>query len=258
MRVKITLCLCLISLSAVATELKTPLKVAAIDWCPQLCPKLGDKQGFIQEIVELIYAGSKYDLKVEFYPWSRALTMVRQGRVDAILSPAKAEAPDLLYPLNEVGLQRMCFFTTADDSWNYESVSSLSGRQFGIATDTSIEELNEYAEKHQEQFQYQPYHDRYIMQQANKVKRKRVDAFLFTYNSTVYELKRRGVQEQFRNAGCVTSTYVYMAFTPNPSMQNKIAPAIDYFDQQMLKLKQGEGIEDIMQRYGLEDWRQLE
>ncbi|WP_154715120.1 transporter substrate-binding domain-containing protein [Neptuniibacter caesariensis] len=96
-------------LSAIGmADSKNTIKIAAIDWCPQLCPNQ-DQKGYIIDIVKEIYRDSGYQLEIETYPWSRALTMVRQGRVDAVLSPARAEAPALRYPQQEVGFQRMCF-----------------------------------------------------------------------------------------------------------------------------------------------------
>lgn len=106
----------LVATQAIADEQEV-IQIAAIDWCPQLCPA-HTNPGYIAELVEQIYGSSDYQLNIKTYPWSRALSMVRKGEVDAVLSPARAEAPDPIYPHYEVGIQRMCFFTLATNSWN--------------------------------------------------------------------------------------------------------------------------------------------
>ena len=122
----------------------------------------------IIELVHEVFKDSQYEITLNYYPWSRAIKNVLQGKSDALLYPAKAEAPSLIYPKLPVGTQRMCFFTKIDSDWTYTTPTSLKNMQIGIATDTSIEELNDYVKVHYEQFQFQPYHDRYVIQNARK------------------------------------------------------------------------------------------
>ena len=89
---------------------KKVIKFAAIDWCPQLCSQQQD-QGYIIELIKKIYSASEYQLEIDFFPWSRAIKVVRNGQYHALLSPAKYEAPDLRYPLNPAGYQQMCFLS---------------------------------------------------------------------------------------------------------------------------------------------------
>ena len=78
------------------------LTIAAIDWCPQLCPTSDltlqtnkEKPDFIINIVNEIFKDCEFDLKIDYYPWSRAIKLVKEGKVSVLLSPAKAEAPSL-------------------------------------------------------------------------------------------------------------------------------------------------------------------
>lgn len=144
------------------------INIAAIDWCPQICVN-EENPGYIIDIVKMIYQNTGYHLSIKFYPWSRDIKYVREGKVDAILAPTKSEVPDLLYPTNEVGVQRMCFFTKISSDWLYEDNSSLNGMAIGIAQDGGLEELNNYVKQHPEQFQVQPYLDRYLQQNIAKL-----------------------------------------------------------------------------------------
>lgn len=230
------------------------LSIAGIDWCPQICVNK-NKPGYIVEIVNTVFADSPYTIKIDYYPWSRAIKLTKEGKVTALLSPAKAEAPMLRYPAQEVGRQQMCFFTGKDSIWQYKGIESLKGQQIGVSADSSLEELNGYLKQHPEQFQFQPYHKRYLEQNAGKLNKKRIDSFLFTYNSTVYELNRLGIGNNYRSAGCVSKTNVYLAFSNISSNQQEVSQMIDYLDQKMVQLHLEGTVQRIMNKYQLSSWR---
>jgi len=229
------------------------VNIASIDWCPQLCPK-EHKDGYIIDILKIIFKNSPYTLNIKSYPWSRSIAMTKRGQVLALLSPAKAEAPNLTYPKLEVGKQMMCFFANKKSSWMYEGTKSLKNLKIGIASDTSIEELNEYVNNNSKQFQFIPYSQSYIEQSIKKLQNNRFDAFLFTKNSTIYKINSMGLKNQFKIAGCVSSANIYMAFTANEKFKKEVNEVIEYFDKKMYELKKTKVIGNIMQNYGLTLW----
>jgi len=229
------------------------INIASIDWCPQLCPK-EKKDGYIIDILKEVFKNSPYELNIKSYPWSRSIAMTKQGQVLALLSPAKAEAPSLTYPKLEVGKQMMCFFTKKKSTWSYKGIKSLKNQIIGIATDTSIEELNEYVKNNKQQFQFLPYSQKYIEQSIKKLQNDRFDTFLFTKNSTIYKINALGLKNEFKIAGCVSSASIYMAFTSNTNFRNEVNQMIDYFDVKMKELKKTKKIEKIMNSYGLSSW----
>jgi len=227
------------------------INISAIDWCPQICID-GDRPGYVVELVSEVFRGTQYTLNIEHYPWSRAIKNVLQGKSDALLSPAKAEAPNLIYPEHEVGKQRMCFFTQSSSNWSYTGPESLANMQIGIAVDTSIEELNEYVKNNLTQFQFQPYHERYVLQNAHKLDKKRTDTFLFTKNTTLYSLALAGESDKYREAGCVSEASIYMAFTPAKSKKESIEEMISIFDQRMVEINKTSFFETLIKKYGLQ------
>jgi len=226
------------------------INISAIDWCPQICIN-NEKPGYVVELITEVFKGTKYTLNIEHYPWSRAIKNVLQGKHEALLSPAKAEAPNLIYPIHGVGKQRMCFFTKKSVSWTYSGPESLVNLQIGIAIDTSIEELNDYVKNNLSQFQYQPYHERYVLQNAHKLDKNRIDTFLFTKNSTIYLLALAGESDKYREAGCVSQADIFMAFSPVKSKRAKVKEMILLFDKRMMEINKGVFIDRLMQKYGL-------
>jgi len=231
-----------------ANNSKRTIKIAATDWCPQLCNDTA-KPGYINEIIEKIYPANLYHLKVDYFPWSRAIKLVEQGKYDALLSPAKAEAPELKYPLHALGTQQMCFFTLKNKQWNFEGIASLYGLSIGVARDSTIEELNEFMAKDAESFQVQTYLSRFVEQNTYKLIKGRIDTFLFTKHTTMYELKRLGLSNKIRVAGCVSKANIYVAFTPLKTKEKYIEELINRFDELMPALSESGVITNIINQY---------
>ncbi|WP_394251929.1 hypothetical protein [Vibrio profundi] len=85
--------------------------------------------------------------------------------------------------------------------------------------------------------------------------RERLDTFLFTYNSTIFSLQQLNLESSYREAGCVSSEPIYMAFSPNPDQSEQIDELMRFFDRRMQKLKETGQIESIMESYRLADWQ---
>lgn len=227
---------------------KITIKVASIDWCPQLCLDEA-RPGYVNEIVKKVFPSSHYLVEVDYFPWSRAIKAVRQGSYDALLSPAKKEAPDLIFPNNEVGMQQMCFFVLKDSQWNYQGENSLKTVDIGIARDTSIEELNLFMRNNLQRFQFQTYLDRFVEQSAKKLMKGRFDTFIFTKQTTNYELRQLNLHTKIREAGCVSKANIYMAFTPKVEKRKFINRLIQEFDSQMQTLKSNGELDKILEKY---------
>jgi len=226
------------------------IKVAAIDWCPQICVN-ESYEGYTVDLIKKVYEKGAHKLEIDVFPWSRAIKYVSDGKYDALLAPAKKEAPHLIFPSYGVGIQRMCFFTSAKNTWMYTGEDSLTAMQVGIAFDTSIEELNQYIKEHPQQFQFQPYHERYVAQNAGKVLKGRIDAFLFTKNTTLFELKKAGLEGAIKNAGCVSQADIYLAFTADKRKTANVVKASSFFESRMKYLIQSGYVDKLHQKYGI-------
>jgi ABC-type amino acid transport substrate-binding protein len=232
------------------TTLKEVIHIDAIDWCPQICLD-SNQPGYVIELVNKIFENTQYRLNIRIFPWSRAIRNISTGKADALLSPAKSEAPNLLYPALHVGYQQMCFFTLYNSSWRYDGISSLKGLQIGIAKDTSIEELNVFVKDNPSQFQFQPYHERYIAQNIAKLKKGRIDSFLFTKNSTFFSLHLQQKQGYIKEAGCLSKEPIYMAFTPVISKQEKITMMMSVFNNKLSAIKKTQYLKELIASYHL-------
>ncbi|MFT5295001.1 MAG: polar amino acid transport system substrate-binding protein [Colwellia sp.] len=64
------------------------IRIAAIDWCPQVCINQ-PIEGYTVELIRKVFEESDFELVIDIYPWSRAIKYVTNGEYDALLSPAK-------------------------------------------------------------------------------------------------------------------------------------------------------------------------
>lgn len=247
-------CLCFIVLIlarvSYADEYVQTIRIAAIDWCPQIC--IGEeKKGYVIELVAEVFRSTPYNITITYFPWSRGIKYVNEGEYHALLAPTKSEAPNLLFPKFPVGEQSMCFFSSKNNTWRYEGELSLEGLQIGIALDTSVEELNDYIQDNLDQFQFQPYHDRYVRQSVGKVNKGRIDAFLFTKNTTNHILNKFQIKDQIKESGCVSKASFYLAFTPEIKLESKTQSWLTAFDERMKLLIENGYVSGLHKRYGI-------
>lgn len=233
--------------------LKT-LKIAQLEWCPEICPGQ-ERPGYIVELLEAVFAGSGYTLEYTTYPWSRALSSTKGGASLAVIAPAKKEAPYLLYPEQPVGIQRACFYTRSTSGWTYEGLASLPGQRIGLPADMSLEEIHDYVMDNRDQFYFQAITGRYLQLSINMLKTGRLDAFGFTENAVIYQLRRDFAgEEAIRQAGCVSTTPVYLAFTPTDRYGALRDQVMHFFDDRVAQMRKDGTVTALMARYGLVDW----
>ncbi len=245
-----------VSSNAAATDHAEPnfsLSVAQLNWCPQICPR-GEQAGYIIDIVREIFDGTNFNLNYQTMSYPIARGKTERGEIDALLAPAKIEAPDLLYPTQPVGFQRVCFYTLTDSLWTYSGEASLADLTIGIAIDISLEEIHDYVQKHENQFVFQAESKRYIEESLRMLEIGRLDTFVFNENSVLYYIRKQGWQDKVRLAGCVSMAPVFMAFSPALSETPKSKAAIQLLDRKILEMKKNGSITKIMNRYSLPDW----
>ena len=246
------LCCWLFWVGSSFSAMASGLHIAAIDWCPQICLD-SQRPGYVVELVNEVYKEQQSEVTTKHYPWSRAIKLVSNGDAQALLSPAKKEAPHLVYPEQPVGYQQMCFFVRKNNDWQYTGEASLHGQRVGIATDTSVEELNDFVKANPEIFQFQPYHERFVVQNAGKLLFDRIDSFIFTLNTTRYTLEKANLLDKVKVAGCVAKVPIYIAFTPVATADFDPQQAAGFVDAKLISLTSDGTRTVILRRYGIRD-----
>lgn len=189
------------------------LTLASTDWCPYVCSADAQRPGIVTEYLTELLARQGVALKVEHYPWSRAVYLASRGSVDGLLTAAPGEAPGMLFAQQPTWTYQVCFFTRTDSPWLFHDTASLRGR--------SLAYMQGYA--------YGPALDRYLSDPANAagmrpisgnqvtdrliamLRAGRVDSIV--EDRLVMGWSLRG-QPPLREAGCMAPQPFYLALTP--------------------------------------------
>ncbi len=237
------------------------IRVSYDEWCPYACldeqaqAPHPDSPGYFATVLEAIYGPLGHEVEFVIRPWERALKETRRGSLDAVLAPARSEAPELIFPEEEIGMLGWCFYTRNNDPWNYTDVSSLRERTLGVLVGNNFgEEVTAYVEEHRttpERVQEITGLD-FLEQNLRKLLAGRIDTMLDEPATTDYLLFSRDLGGMVRKAGCLESQKMYIAFTPeNPRSQEYAR----IFSEGMRRLHTDGRLEDILATYGLHDWR---
>ena len=232
------------------------------DWCPYYCPDAEnskspntEKPGYQLEIINNIFIQKGYKIKYLSLPWTRAIKEATEGRLDALLSPSRSEAPELIFPEEEIGILGWCFYTEKKNSWNYKDVTSLNQVMLGFLQGNDFgEEIQKYIEKNKNnRMLIQPETGMdWIEKNFKRLAMGRITAILDEPFTLDYFIKTNNLDNQFRKAGCLESQKMYIAFSPKNPMAKKYAKLFDYGIRELRK--SGE-FEKILSAYGLTDWK---
>ncbi|GHF19303.1 hypothetical protein GCM10017044_12340 [Kordiimonas sediminis] len=231
-------------------EQNAQVRVAAVDWCPQICPDSAEKPGYLVEIMNAIFDGSGYSLKVEYSTWGRAISRVEYGNADILLSPAKEEAPRLVYPDLPIASQQHCFYKAAGSSWTYTTPKQLAEIPLILFEEHSYQEiLADYFATTPKELITMVYDTSYLPRSVALVKRKRATAFLFTRNSARYYLNTHHVQGIEEDA-CIKKDPLWFGLSPQNTPKRDAI--LELINSKTAPFLQSDQYQKILQAYNIQ------
>ncbi|WDD96801.1 substrate-binding periplasmic protein [Thalassomonas actiniarum] len=99
--------------------------------CPFQClpSEYNGSRGIFYDISERIFSAAGYNLLPVYAPFSRAILLAQQGKLDVVTTLYKDEVAGLLYPEEYISYGKEMFFVRSDDPWRYTGLSSLADLQ---------------------------------------------------------------------------------------------------------------------------------
>ncbi len=231
------------------------LTLAADEWCPYNCAVTDPLKGYVVDIVQEIFGKEGMVLRYVTTSWEDALEGTRSGMYDGAIGAAKDEAPDFVYPEQEIGRSGNDLFVPKDSTWTYQGTTSLKGKRLGVIRNYYYGEiLSEYLENAVEgvdiiyALSAQP-----LRENLERLINGQIDVLVDDYNVAVYTARDMGLEKKIRQAGAVGDwDPVYIAFSPNNPRARVYARMLD---EGVRKLRSSGRLKEIMQKYGLDDWR---
>ena len=232
-------------------------------WCPYNCA-LGNKlPGYTIEIAKRIFEKAGHKLKYEIAPWSRALKLVKEDDITAIVGVTKNEAPELIFPEQEFGISDIHFFKRKGFDWIFAGTESLKNVRVGIMDDYEYgTELDEYFEKNRNTKMVQIIKAKEpLVLNIRKLLRDRIDVIPEDKAVFIHTANSMGVWDKIEDAGIdpiiskegLDESKLYIAFSPKNPKSKEYAKLITNGIEQM-RLS-GE-LSEILAKYRLTDWRE--
>ena len=226
------------------------ISIAWAPWCPWTCDS-NEYNGLAVEILENIFKNE--DIKIQFqkYSWPIAINNVRDGEVTGILSPAKLEAPDFIFPNEPIAFQQMCFYVKNNVDWEYKNIKSIKDKKIAVQQGGHYPGLMDYIQKYKDN-QNKVYNistqDVFEVGFNNLLKNK-YNSFLIDYITADYYLKINGYTGKFKKVGCLEVENLYVAFTPK--YKEKSEKLSELFDKKMEEFKLTDDYRKLLKKYGI-------
>jgi polar amino acid transport system substrate-binding protein len=236
----------LLVLAASSARAET-ITIVGDPWCPYNCEAGGDRPGFAIEIAKEIFAAVGIDVRYQNVDWENAIKDTRTGKYTAIVGATREDAPDFVFPTQEIGKSVNAVVVRAADTWKYEGPQSFSARRVGTIKDYAYgTELDGWFKEHPPAFVAEGDDPKDLM--MKKLLAKEIDTFIEDRAVMAYYVRQKGVTNVITVAGMVGKAMpVYIAFSP---ANQKSATYARQFSEGIEKLGKSGKLKEIYARYG--------
>lgn len=229
------------------------ITLAADIWCPINCDPSSTEGGIMIEIAEKAFSASGHTIVYKVIPWKRAIEEARQGRIDGIVGAFIGDAPDFVFPDNELLIvSSNAFFVRKSSGWSYRGVPSLAEIQLGAVREYDYGDvINTYLE---EGNNVQLISGKTPLEiNIKKLLAGRIDAIVESEIVFWYTVNNMGLGNRVKAAGHIYEPEkCYIAFSPSLPTSEKYAELLsDGVDM----LRASGELNLILARYGLVDWK---
>ncbi|MBC8176626.1 MAG: transporter substrate-binding domain-containing protein [Desulfobacteraceae bacterium] len=232
-------------------------------WCPYNCALDARQPGYTIEIAKRIFEKTGHKFKYEIAPWSRALKLVKEDDITAVVGVTRNEAPALIFPEQEFGISDIHFFKRKGFDWVFAGIGSLKTVRVGIMGDYEYgKELDEYFKKYRNTKKVQSIKSKEpLVLNIRKLLKDRIDVIPEDKAVFIYTASSMGVWDKIQDAGvdpinskeALEESKLYIAFSPtNPKSKQYARLITDGIEQMRLS---GE-LKEILAKYKLTDWRE--
>jgi polar amino acid transport system substrate-binding protein len=230
------------------------ITIVADYWCPINCDPSSLQPGLMVEIAQIVFANAGHTIEYKIVPWARAIQDSREGKFTGIIGALRGDAPDFIFPENELLMvSPNAFFVKNDSKWSYNDIASLSNVKLAAVSGYDYGEiLNEYIKKEGKNVDLASGEDA-GERNIKKLLMGRVDVIVEAAPVLWYTAAKIGVTDQLKAAGQVSEAVgSYIAFSPAIAKSKEYARILsDGVDT----LRKSGKLQEILQKYGLKDWK---
>lgn len=224
-------------------------------WCPYACDPASDKPGFMIEIAKEVFTPLGHTVNYKLINWARAISDTREGKFTALVGASKTDAPDFIFPKNQIGQSQNYFWINKFDSWVYKDVKSLKNKKIGIINSYSYgDEIDQEVQNKNPGYVVVSGDDA-LMKMIRMTKAKRLGGFVENPNVLNYQLMNiPEFSNQFvkASANITKDTQLFIAFSPANINAKKYS---EILSDGVETLRKNGKLKIILMKYGLKDWK---
>jgi polar amino acid transport system substrate-binding protein len=227
------------------------------DWRPYIFEENGTVDsktpGFSIEIVNAAFAKLGYEIVYKTAPFLRQIDEVERGIFTALVGVYRAEAPNLVFPQEPIGMTRNCFYTRVGNTWKFKNLKDLPSIRFATVDGYIYGEIDSYIKANDERVMKLKGNEASMMMRLTKlVETDRVTAFLQDTAVAQYFFETRGLKDRFQRSGCLPFIETMIGFSPKDPRTSAL---VQEFDIEIAKLRGSGELEKILTKYGISDWK---
>lgn len=228
--------------------------IAADIWCPFNCQPNSEQPGFMVEIAQRVFSEHGYDVQYVEMGWQRAIHEARQGNINAVFGAYKGDAPDFVFPDQEIALVGNNFFTLKGSAWRYDNLESLEKVNLGVIKGYDYgEELKAHIQQNSGETVISLIGDNPLQRGIKMVMAGRLDTVIEGAQVFWHTASQLGLQDHFVIAGQAGElNRSYIAFSPKLESSNRYA---ELLSEGISRLRGTGELGHILHKYGLSDWR---
>jgi polar amino acid transport system substrate-binding protein len=212
--------------------------LVADPWCPYNCGWNDENPGFMVEIAKDVLGQNGHAVKYFNVPWARAIYGTREGQYDGIIGAGRTETPDFVFPDIELGLARHTFYVTLGVIKNYSY-----GDLFTVYIEPNQDNPNRVQVISGEKG---------LALNIHKLEENKIEAIIEDQAVFQHYLREANIPNHFSEAGIASMEKVYIAFSPKLKKAHAYA---EMLTKGMQALRKSGRLSEILQKYGLEDWK---
>lgn len=234
----------LLSLCVTHSALSRSLHLVTEPWTPFVFVKDGKPTGVDFDVVQSVFEQMGIDIHIEFMPWRRCLSMIREGEADAVLDVAK-NADRMTYihfPSEHLSSSNSNIFYLNNKPLTYNSLADLSGMtvgtQFGYSYSAEFDKADNFTKE--------PVSD--IAFNIRKLMAGRIDAFIANRVFGEQAVHKKGLGNVISYSPTpISGGNIYIGF----SRKRVTADFVRQFNHALQEFKKTPEYAVIREQYGL-------
>lgn len=183
---------------------------------------------------------------------NRAMRMLGNNEIDGVIGILQRNAPQLIYPDENIGQVRYLMYTSEKSDWLYTGLNSLKDQTLGVEVGKSYGIVDSYIQRHakDKRIIYQHYGENSTTNLIKLLENEYIDILFEDKNVLDFHTKNmKG--GKLKEGGTIPPDNLYIGFSPSNKQAQKFA---DIVTSDITNMRKTGELAKIMENYALSDW----